>query len=94
MLALGAATAMLIVLLVMPPAPVQLNAKLVVTVSGPVDALPLVSCAPDQPPDAVQLVALAVLQVSVEEPPLDTVLGFALNVRVGAGGGLTVTVTV
>jgi hypothetical protein len=33
---------MLIVLLVMPPGPLQLNAKLVFTVSAPVDALPLV----------------------------------------------------
>jgi hypothetical protein len=42
----------------------------------------------------MQLVASVVLQVSVDDPPLATVVGFELNVRVGACRGLTVTVTV
>ena len=74
-----------------PPGPLQVNVKLVVALSAPVDWLPLVALAPLQPPDAVQLVALVELHVSVEDPPLLTVIGFAVNVTVGAGA-LTVTV--
>jgi len=46
---------------------------------------PLAPFAPDQPPDAVQEVALVEDQVSVELPPLFTVLGLAVKVTVGAG---------
>ena len=49
---------------------------------------------PLQPPEALQLVALVELQVSVEDPPLATFIGFAVSVTVGAGGGGDVTVTV
>jgi hypothetical protein len=42
--------------------------------------------------EAVQLVALVELQVSVEEFPLVTVTGLAVNVTVGSG--LTVTIAV
>ena len=47
---------------------------------------------PLHPPDAVQLVALAEVQVSVDALPLATLVGLALNDTVGAGGAETVTV--
>jgi hypothetical protein len=60
---------------------------------------PEVALLPLQPPEAVQEVAFVELHVSVELPPLDTLVGFALIVTVGAPGGgggpggCTVTVT-
>ena len=49
---------------------------------------------PDQSPEAVQLVAFVLDQVSVELPPDCTFVGFAVRVTVGAGGaGVTVTST-
>ena len=48
--------------------------------------------APDQPPEAVQEVALVADHVKVEALPLATVLGLALTLTVGAGAALTVTV--
>jgi hypothetical protein len=57
----------------------------------PVLWLPPVAFAPLQPPDAVQDVALVELQVSVEDPPLAIVVGFA--VRIAVGTGLVVIVT-
>jgi hypothetical protein len=42
---------------------------------------------PDQPPEALQAVALVVDQVKVELPPLTNVLGLAVNTTVGAGVG-------
>ena len=62
-----------------------------VVVSALVDWLPLVALPLNQPPVAVQEVALVELQVSVEDPPLTTLVGFAVSVAVG-GGGVTVTV--
>lgn len=53
--------------------------------SAPVDFEPLLASAPDQPPDAVQEVALVEDHVSVEAPPLETLLGLALKLTVGAG---------
>jgi hypothetical protein len=53
--------------------------------STPVDCEPLVASLPDQPPEAVQEVALVDDQVSVALLPLVTVLGAALKVTVGAG---------
>jgi hypothetical protein len=52
-------------------------------VSEPVDCEPLTPLLPDQPPDAVQAVALAVDQESVELPPLFTLVGLAARVTVG-----------
>jgi hypothetical protein len=67
----------------------------VVAVSAPVETLPLVALVPLQPPDAVHEVALVVLQVSVEVPPLAILARLALKVTVGdGGGGVTVTVAV
>lgn len=54
-------------------------------VSAPVDCEPLTGLAPDQPPDAVQAVALVADQVRVALPPLATVLGLVARVMVGAG---------
>jgi hypothetical protein len=74
----------------LPPVPEQVSVKLVDEVRAPVDWLPLVAFVPDQPPDAAQLVAFALLQLSVEEPPTAMLVGLAPNVTVG--GGTTVTV--
>ena len=71
--------------LAVPPAPVQLSMKVPTLVNAPVDWLPEVALAPDQAPEAVQDVALVEDQVSVEEPPLVTDVGFALIDTVGAG---------
>lgn len=54
-------------------------------VSGPVDAEPLVAREPLQAPDALQVVALELLQVSVAAAPFVTLVGLALNDRAGAG---------
>jgi len=81
--------------LAVPPLPVHVRVKVVAAASAPVDWLPLVALLPLHPPEAVQAVALVELQVRVEAAPLVTVVGFALNDTVGAGGGApTVTVTV
>jgi hypothetical protein len=62
-----------------------------VAVNAPLDSLPEVALLPVQAPEAVQEVALVDDQVSVDDPPLATDVGFAENDTVGAGG---VTVTV
>jgi hypothetical protein len=64
----------------------------VVALSAPVDCEPLVAKLPDQPPEAVQAVALVEDQVNVVLPPLAMLVGFALIETVGAGEG-TDTVT-
>ncbi len=74
----------------LPPVPVQVNVYVVVAASAPVDCEPLVARTPLQPPEAVQLVALVELQVSVELPPLATLVGLAVSVTVGAGTIVTV----
>ncbi len=56
------------------------------------DCEPLTALLPDQAPDAVQEVALLDVHVSVELPPLATVLGLAPILTVGVGVALTVTV--
>jgi len=64
----------------------------VAALSAPVDFEPLVASAPDQPPEAVQAVALLEDQVNVDVPPLATLVGLALIETVGAGGAETLTV--
>ncbi len=76
----------------LPPAPVQLNAKVVVADNEPVDREPEVSLLPVQPLEAVQAVAFVVLQVSVLLPPLVTDVGLAARLTVGAGADVTMTV--
>jgi hypothetical protein len=51
--------------------------------NAPVDTLPLVACAPLQPPEAVQLVAFVELQVSVVDAPVVIVLELTVSVAVG-----------
>ena len=62
--------------------------------SAPVPAVPLVGSLPDQPPEAVQLVAFVEDQLSVEAEPLLNVPGLALRLNVGFGGGAAETLTV
>ncbi len=54
---------------------------------------PLLALVPDQPPDAVQALALRLVQLRVELAPLAMLLGFALSVTLGAAA-LTVTAAV
>jgi hypothetical protein len=70
--------------LALPPGPLQVSMKVVVTLSGPVPALPLVGSPPDQPPEAVQLVAFVEDQLSIADPPPLTLVVFALRLTVGA----------
>ncbi len=69
----------------LPPVPVQVSEYVALAVSAPVDCEPLTALLPDQPPEAVQEVALVDDQVKVDVPPLTTVLGLAAKVTVGAG---------
>jgi len=75
------------------PAPVQVSSYSVVLVRVPVDTVPLVATLPCQPPEAVQAVAPAEVQVRVELPPLLTVVGAALIVTDAAAGAATDTAT-
>jgi hypothetical protein len=81
----------------LPPAPRQLSAKVVSFVSVPVDCEPLIALLPDQPPEAVQLLAFALLQLRVELAPYAMEIGLAVSVNVGCAGAdvelLTLTVT-
>jgi hypothetical protein len=74
-----------------PPVPVQLSEYVVAALSAPVDLLPLLARVPLQPPDAMQEDALLAVQVRVDAPPCETLLGLALKVTVGAAAA-TVTV--
>ena len=62
-----------------------------VALSAPVLALPFVGSFPDQPPEATQLLAFVEDQLSVDDPPLLTVVGLALTLTVGGAATLTVT---
>jgi hypothetical protein len=62
-----------------------------VALSAPVLALPFVGSLPDHPPEAVQLLALVEDQLSIEDPPLLTVVGLALRPTVGGAATLTAT---
>ena len=78
-----------------PPGPVQLRVKFVSAVSGADASLPVAALLPLQPSDAVQPVALVLLQVSCVGLPITTEVGLAASVTVGAGGpALIVTDTV
>ena len=60
-------------------------------VSAPVDSLPPEGAlVPDQPPEAVQAVVFVEDQVSVEDPPPTTDVGFAASDTVGTGGDTVV----
>lgn len=75
----------------LPPAPVQLSENDELPVSAALCSLPEVAFDPLHAPEAVQDVAFVVLQVSVVFCPLETEVGCAVSVTVGAagaGGGL------
>lgn len=69
----------------LPPGPVQVNEYALGKLRAPVLCAPLVGKTPLQPPDAVQDVALAELQVSVEAAPPATTVGLAVSVTAAAG---------
>ncbi len=77
------ATVALLVAGVVPLAPVHVRVNVVVALSAPVLALPLIASLPDHPPEAVQLLALLEDQLSVEAEPLLTVAGLADKLTVG-----------
>ena len=70
-----------------PPLPEHVSVKLVLAVSAAEFSVPLVAFAPVQPPEAVQDVALVLLQVSADIEPETTLVGLTLSVTVGAAGG-------
>jgi hypothetical protein len=88
----GAETETVALWLALPPAPVQVIAKVLSAVSAPLDWEPLVALLPDQPPEAVHAVALTDDQVNTELVPLGTVLGLAAMLTLTVGFALTVTV--
>jgi hypothetical protein len=55
-----------------------------VALTAPVLVLPLVGSFPDQPPEAVQLVAFVEDQLSIADPPLLTLVGVAFRLTAGA----------
>jgi len=70
-----------------PPAPVQVNSSSVVFESAPVVQVPLVGTLPCQSPlVVVQALAPVDFQLSVELPPLLTVVGVAVIMTDGAAG--------
>jgi hypothetical protein len=68
----------------LPPAPLQVNTYVAGALRAPEDCEPLRALAPDQSPEAVQVVAFWVDHVRVEGAPGATVLGEALRVTNGA----------
>jgi hypothetical protein len=69
----------------LPPGPAQVNVKVSLWVSAPVDIDPLIGSAPLQAPDALQLVALVDDQLIVVAVLLGIVLELAPILTVGAG---------
>ena len=95
----GGSTVTVTVCPALPLAPEQVSVKSVVAVNTPLDWLPLIPLLPLQPAtagfaEAVQPVALVVLQLSVDEASLSIMVGLALSVTVGVPDGPTVTLTV
>jgi hypothetical protein len=72
-----------------PPVPVHVSVYVEVAERGPTCCDPLVALVPVHAPPAVQLVEFVLLQVSVEVPPLATVVGLALSETTGAGATVT-----
>ncbi len=79
--------------LVVPPVPVHASVYVVVAWMALIVWLPEVALLPLQPPEAVQLVALVLDQVSTELPPCATVAGLALRFTTGAVALPILTVT-
>jgi len=80
--------------LAVPPVPVQASEKVAELVNAPLDSLPEIALLPDQAPEASHEVASVDDQVSVEDAPLATEVGFAARLTVGSGGGGGVPATV
>ena len=76
--------------LTVPPAPTQARVKPVVLLSDAVFWIPVSALLPVQPPDAVQVVVLALFQVSVAPLPATTEPALALRESVGTGAGVGV----
>lgn len=66
-----------------PPLPVQVKVKAVLALRLPVTSEPEVALLPLQPPEALQEVALVLLQVRVEAEPEVTEVGEAEKEMVG-----------
>ena len=71
-----------------PPLPLQASAYVVAAVIGPTCSVPEVAREPVHPFEAVQLVALVAVQVSVAMPPGTTAVGVEDIVTDETGGGL------
>ena len=82
----GAVTVTLADALAVPPGPVQVREKLLLAVSMPVACWPEIALLPDHAPEALHELASVDDQLRVEESPLTTELGLAVNDTVGAGG--------
>lgn len=80
----GGTTVTLTLRLVVPLGPVQASANVVVTNNGTVCSDPVSALLPDHPPVALQLVAPALVQVSVVVPFCAIELGARDNETVGA----------
>jgi hypothetical protein len=78
---------------VVPPEPAHVSVKLEFAVRTPVLCVPEVPLEPVHAPDAAQLVAFAVDQVSCDDAPDWMLVGDAASVTVGAGFDVTVTAT-
>ncbi len=96
-LAVGGAVAEIVTpadLEMLPPVPEHCSVNVAFAVNDPTASLPVTAFVPVHAPEAVQLVALLLDQESCVLPPLCTVVGVALKLRVGAAGvGVPVTVT-
>lgn len=73
------ATVMLFVAAAAPFAPLQVSVYVVLALSAPVLQVPVIGLLPDQPPEAVQVLALLADQLSVAAAPLLIAAGLALR---------------
>jgi hypothetical protein len=70
---------------------VQSRVNVLELVNAALDSLPETALAPDHAPEAMQEVASVDDQVRVEDPPLVTIVGFAVSDTVGTGNTVTAT---
>ena len=86
----GSTTVTLTESFTLPLAPVQDRLKLLSVIKPVIVCEPDVALLPNQSPEAVQSVVLVLLQLSVVEPLVTTVVGFADREAVGADGPTTI----
>jgi len=79
--------------LTVPPDPVQVRVNVPELVKAPLDSLPEAALLPDHAPEAAQELASVEDQVSVDDLPVATRLGFAASDTVGTGKTVTVVET-